>query len=400
MTRSLPELLQSAEAHLYPNYRQPELVMLRGQGVFVWDTSGKRYLDFYAGIAVNALGHAHPRVVRALTEQASLLCHMSNYFYNEPNIELAARLCQLTGFDRVLFSNSGTEANEAMLKLCRSYFHQAGEHDRYRIIAFDGSFHGRTLGALALTGQQKYRQGFGPLPGVTHVPYGDLGAVEAALGPDVAGVIVETVQGEGGVLPAPAGFLEGLRQLTRAHGSLLLIDEIQTGVGRTGRFLGIQHSGVEADAISLAKALGAGVPIGAMLCREKYSEALPPGSHGSTFGGNALASRVALAVLDEFEEKALVSHAHNLGQYLAQRLAKLERQSSVVATTRGQGLLQAVVLDSRIDAREVVGALRDAGLLVTVAGGQALRLSPPLIITEEELDLGLDILERVLGNLS
>ena len=265
MTTHLDKLLESARAHLYPNYRQPDLVMSHGEGVYVWDTSGKRYLDLYAGIAVNVLGHAHPSIVSALAAQASRLGHMSNYFYNQPNIELAERLCRLTGMQRALFGNSGTEANEAMLKLVRHHFFMAGQVDRYRIIAFAGSFHGRTLGALALTGQDKYREGFGPLPGVTHVPFGDLAAVERAMGPDVAGVIVETVQGEGGVLPAPTGFLEGLRQLTEAHGALLMVDEIQTGVGRTGKFLGLHHSTIQADAISMAKALAGGVPIGAML---------------------------------------------------------------------------------------------------------------------------------------
>ena len=394
------ELVDLARRHLYPNYRQPELIMDHGQGVYVWDTDGKRYLDLYAGIAVNILGHAHPRIVTALGEQAKRLCHMSNYFYNQPNIELAARLCELTGMQRVLFGNSGTEANEAMLKLARSHFYEAGQRDRYRIIAFEGSFHGRTLGSLALTGQQKYRQGFGPLPGVTHVPFGDLAAVEQQMGPDVAGVIVETVQGEGGVLPAPAGFLEGLRELTQRFGCLLMIDEIQTGVGRTGRFLGIHHYDVQPDAISMAKALGGGVPIGAMLCREEFAGALPPGSHGSTFGGNPLASSVALAVLDEVEARGLVAHSAQVGQYLHERLADFRMRYASVVSARGQGLLQALVLDDSVDAREVVTKLREAGVLVTVAGGQALRFSPPLIITREQLDEGLASLGTVLESLS
>src|SRR5690606_25480063 len=378
------------------SYRQRDLIMDHGQGVYVWDTTGKRYLDLYAGIAVSILGHGHPRIVAALSEQAKRLCHMSNYFYNQPNIELAARLCELTGMQRVLFGNSGTEANEAMLKLARSHFYEAGERERYRIIAFENSFHGRTLGSLALTGQQKYRQGFGPLPGVTHVPFGDLAAVEREMGPDVAGVIVETVQGEGGVLPAPPGFLEGLRELTQRHGALLMIDEIQTGVGRTGRFLGIHHHKVQPDAISMAKALGGGVPIGAMLCREELAGALPPGSHGSTFGGNPLASSVGLAVLAEVEAQGLVAHAATLGAYLHERLSDLQARLPSVVAARGQGLLQALVLADSIDARSVVTELREAGVLVTVAGAQALRISPPLIITKEQLDEGLAILQAVL----
>ena len=400
MTTELEKLLESARAHLYPNYRQPELVMSHGQGVYVWDTSGKRYLDMYAGIAVNVLGHAHPSIASALHEQASRLGHMSNYFYSQPNIELAERLCRLTGMQRVLFGNSGTEANEAMLKLARHYFYSAGQPERYRIIAFANSFHGRTLGALALTGQDKYREGFGPLPGVTHVPFGDLEAVERAMGPDVAGIIVETVQGEGGVLPAPQGFLEGLRRITEQHGALLLIDEIQTGVGRTGRFLGIHHyPSVKPDALSMAKALAGGVPIGAMLCSEKLAGALPPGSHGSTFGGNPLASRVALAVLDEVEKQELVQHSASVGAYLGERLEALSSYESV-SGARGQGLLRALELSEGVDARTVVTDLREAGVLVTVAGGRALRFSPPLIITRDQVDEGVAIVENVVGKLS
>jgi acetylornithine/N-succinyldiaminopimelate aminotransferase len=301
---------------------------------------------------------------------------------------------------RVLFSNSGTEANEAMLKLARHHFYLAGQVERYRIIAFEGSFHGRTLGALALTGQDKYREGFGPLPGVTHVPFGDLAAVERAMGPDVAGVIVETVQGEGGVLPAPPGFLEGLRQLTEQHGALLLVDEIQTGVGRTGRFLGIhQHPGLEPDALSMAKALAGGVPIGAMLCTEKLAGALPPGSHGSTFGGNPLASRVALAVLDVVEQQDLVARAASVGAYLGERLQALTRYPAV-SGARGQGLLRALELGESVDARTVVTDLREAGVLVTVAGGRALRFSPPLIITQAQIDEGIAVVEEIVGRLT
>lgn len=393
-------LLERAEKHLYPNYRQPPLVMVRGEGVYLFDDAGRRYLDLYAGIAVNALGHAHPRIVEALRSQASKVSHVTNYFYNQPNIELAAKLCALTGFDRVFFCSTGTEANEAMLKLTRHFYHQQGQTNRHRMIAFDNSFHGRTLGALALTGQQKYREGFGPLPGVTHVPFGDLDAVKASLGPDVAGIVVETVQGEGGVVPATPEFLRGLRQVADAAGCLLLVDEIQTGIGRTGRFLGIEHSGIEPDAISLAKALGGGgIPIGAMLCRERLAGALPPGSHGTTFGGNPLASAVALAVLDEIEQRGLVAHVQKLGEYLSGRLEEIARAHEEVESARGQGLLQALVLREGVDAREVLVRLRERGVLVTLAGPRALRLSPPLIIQRNELDEGLEAISAILGGL-
>ena len=291
-------LLNLAQCHLYPNYQQSPFVLCRGQGSQLWDMDGKRYLDLCAGIAVNTLGHAHPRLVRAISEQAARLMHVSNYFYNEPNLRLAKRLCELTGYSRTFFCNSGTEAIEMSLKLARRHYTAAKDPNRYRIIAFENSFHGRTLGSLAVTGQPKYRNGFGPLMGVAHVPYGDLEAVREQLGSDVAGILVEPIQGEGGVISAPAGFLQGLRQIANEQGVLLLADEVQTGIGRTGRFLACGHSNVVPDIVALAKGLGGGFPMGAVLCNEALAAALPPGSHGTTFGGNPLASSAALAVLD------------------------------------------------------------------------------------------------------
>src|SRR5688572_25672737 len=260
MTASEQQTVDLAKARLYPNYRQPPLVLSHGKGCEVWDKSGRRYLDFTAGIAVSTLGHAHPALCRAIAEQAARLIHVSNYYYNEPNILLADRLSRLCGMDRAFFCNSGTEAIEATLKLARRHFHARGQRERFRIVAFEGSFHGRTLGALAATGQPGYREGFGPLSGVTHVPYGDLDAVRRSMGDDVAGILVEPVQGEGGVNPAPPGFLRGLRELADKTGALLLADEVQTGIGRTGRFLAFEHAGVAADVVALAKALGGGVP--------------------------------------------------------------------------------------------------------------------------------------------
>ncbi len=394
------ELIEAAKKYLYPNYRQPDFIMSHGKGVELWDQSGKRYLDLFAGIAVSTLGHAHPKLVEALQSQSSKVIHLSNYFYNAPNIELAQKLCQLTGLSRAFFCNSGTEAMEAMLKMCRRHFFAKGETERFRILAFESSFHGRTLGALALTGQAKYRDGFGPLPGVTHVPYGDLAAVERAMGPDVAGIVVEPVQGEGGVIPAPDGFLAGLRKLTKEHGALLLADEIQTGVGRTGRFLACHHADITPDAVTLAKGLAGGVPIGAMLCGEHLKDALPPGSHGTTFGGSALASQAALTVLQVIEDEGLMARAEELGGFLAERLEKLaQKHAKHVATVRGQGLLWAVVLKPDVDARAVLGALRDKGVLVTLAGGQGVRFSPALVITQAQLEEGVAAMDQVLGTL-
>ena len=394
------ELIETAKKYLYPNYRQPNFIMSHGKGVELWDQSGKRYLDLFAGIAVSTLGHAHPKLVEALQSQSSKVIHLSNYFYNAPNIQLAQKLCQLTGLSRAFFCNSGTEAMEAMLKMSRRHFFAKGQTDRFRMVAFKSSFHGRTLGSLALTGQAKYRDGFGPLPGVTHVPYGDLAAVERAMGPDVAGIVVEPVQGEGGVIPAPEGFLAGLRKLTKEHGALLLADEIQTGVGRTGRFLACHHADITPDAVTLAKGLAGGVPIGAMLCGEHLKDALPPGSHGTTFGGSALASQAALTVLQVLEDDGLMARAEELGGFLAERLGKLaQKHVKHVDTVRGRGLLWAVVLRPEVDARGVLGALRDKGVLVTLAGGQGVRLSPALVITQAQLEEGVAALDQVLGAL-
>jgi acetylornithine/N-succinyldiaminopimelate aminotransferase len=390
-------LVEAASRYLYPNYRQPPLVLSHGSGSEVWDLSGKRYLDFYAGIAVSSLGHSHPRLTAVLADQAARLLHVSNYFYNEPNIRLARELCQLTGLDRALFCNSGTEAVEAMLKLGRRYHFDRGDRERYRVIAFENSFHGRTMGALAVTGQPKYRDGFGPLAGVTHVPYGDIDAAIGAMGDDVAAVIVEPIQGEGGVALPPPGFLAELRALCDRNGALLLVDEVQTGVGRTGRFLACEHAGIQPDVVALAKALGGGVPVGVVLSRAAYAQALPPGSHGSTFAGNALASAAALAVLEVLKAGDLVALAAKSGEYLARGLAGIvTRHSDKIRESRGMGLLQALVLRESVVPSAVVALLRDAGLLVTVAGSDAVRFSPALNVSTAHIDEALDIVDRVL----
>lgn len=391
-------LLDVALRRLYPNYRPAPFILSHGKGVELFDTEGRRYLDMMAGVAVCTLGHAHPAYVAAIAEQVARVGHVSNYFYNEPNVRLAEQLCEKTGFDRAFFCNSGAEANEALLKLARRYHFARGDEKRSRIIAFDGSFHGRTMGALALTGQAKYQQGFGPgVGGVTHVRYGEVAAVTEVMGDDVAAIVVEPVQGEGGVVPAPPGFLAGLREIADAHGALLFMDEVQTGIGRTGAFLGHEKDGVKADAIALAKGLGGGFPIGAMLCRELLSGALPPGTHGSTYGGNPLASAAALCVLKTIDDEKLVEGAARLGAHLANRLAAIAaRHPEIVEQERGRGLLRALVLRPGQEARPVLNRARDKGVLLTVAGERALRFSPPLVVTEAELDEATTIVEQAL----
>jgi len=391
-------LLGMAAQYLYPNYRQPAVVFVRGKGCEVWDKSGKRYLDLAAGVAVSSLGHAHPRYVAAISEQVGRLVHMSNHFYNEANILLAAELCRRTRMSRAFFCNSGAEAIEALLKLARHHFYLKGQKDRYRVLAFEDAFHGRTLGALSLTGRAKYREGFGPYEGgVTHLPYGDLAAVERAMGADVAAIIVEPIQGEGGVLPAPPGFLAGLRRITEQAGALLLLDEVQTGIGRTGTFLACEGQGVLPDAIALAKGLGGGIPIGAMLCREELSGALPAGSHGSTFGGNALAATAALTVMSVLDEENLVEGAKKKGEHLAEALSALcARHADSVGLERGMGLLRAVPLKAGFEPRAVLASVRERGVLLITAGDSAIRFCPPLTVTETELDEGVRALDDAL----
>jgi len=397
---SSAELLGLASTRLYGNYKPAPIVFVRGKGCELFDVEGRRWLDFAAGVAVCAVGHGHPKLSRAIAEQAAQLMHVSNYFLNEQGILLADELCKRSGMSRVLFCNSGAEANEALFKLARRHAYAKGE-GRTKIIAFHNAFHGRTMGALSMTGTPKYREGFGAVEGVVHVPYGDIAAVRAQMGPDVAGVIVEPVQGEGGVIPAPSGFLRELRALCTEHGALLLVDEVQTGVGRLGRWFGFQQSGAEPDAVSVAKGLGGGFPIGAMLTTEALAGALPPGTHGTTFGGNPLACAAARAVIEILEEEDLVRGAACKGEGLSRRLrALVEEFPSVCEQERGEGLLRGLVLKPGMVARDVLPKVFDAGLLLTAAGERVLRFSPPLVVTEAELDEGVGALRNVLRSMA
>lgn len=399
------QLLSLAQKRLYPNYKPAPIVVARAKGCEIFDVDGRRWLDLCAGVAVCAVGHAHPKLVAALAEQAGKVMHVSNYFYNEQNILLADELVTKSGMSRAYFGNSGTEAIEAMFKLTRRYFYGKGDTKRTRFVAFDNAFHGRTMGAVSLTGTAKYREGFGTDANVRHVPYGDLEAVRDALSPTadgatVAGLIVEPVQGEGGVLPAPKGFLEGLRAACDEAGSLLLLDEVQTGIGRTGHWFGFQMAGVKADAMALAKGLGGGCPIGAMLTSEALAEALPPGTHGSTFGGNPFASAAARTVLAIIEEENLVAGARAKGEKLSAMLGRLASDlPNVCDGERGAGLLRGLVLKQGLTARDVLPKIADAGVLLTAAGERVLRFTPPLVVTEAELEEGVAAVRKVLAGL-
>ena len=394
------ELLAIAARRLYPNYKPAAMVLSRGRGCELFDVDGRRWLDLCAGVAVCSVGHAHPRLVKAIAEQAARVMHVSNYFYNEENIRLADELCEKSGMARAMFCNSGAEANEALFKLARRHAFAKGE-TRTKIVAFHNAFHGRTMGALSMTGTPKYREGFGEVAGVVHVAYGDLDAVKAQMGADVAAVIVEPLQGEGGVLPPPPGFLSGLRALCTEHGALLLMDEVQTGIGRLGRWFGFQDSGATPDAISLAKGLGGGFPVGAMLTTEALAGALPPGTHGSTFGGNPLASAAARTVLAILEDEGLVRAAKEKGERLSSMLVALAKELPAVCEgERGEGLLRGLVLRQGFVVRDILPKLADAGVLLTAAGERVLRFSPPLVVTEAELTEGVAAVRKVLSETS
>lgn len=387
--------IEIAKRNLYGNYRQAPIVFKRGRGVQLEDVRGKRYLDLAAGVAVCSVGHAHPRLVKAISEQAAELMHVSNYFYNDRNIELADRICKTANLARALFCNSGSEANEALLKMARRHFYGRGEGHRKRIIAFHGAFHGRTLGSLSMTGTPPYREGFGVPGDVTHVHYGDIEAVGRELTDDVAAVIVEPILGEGGVLPAPEGFLKRIRELTRERGALMLVDEVQTGVGRLGKWFGSE--GIDVDAMSLAKGLGGGFPIGVALAADTLIEALPPGTHGTTYGGNPLASRAALEVLSIIEDENLVAHASELGRFLGDSLDAIAKEfPDKLVAARGQGLLRGLILAEGQVARDWLPRFFEAGVLIIAAGASTLRFCPPLVIDKSELERGLSIVRDVI----
>lgn len=395
--RSQNELwMEKAKAHLLQNYKQQPIVLVRGKGSRVWDADGREYLDLLGGIATCALGHCHPEVVAAVKAQVDTLWHVSNVFYSEPQIELAAQLTALSGLPRAFFCNSGAEANEALLKLARKVMKDRGTPERFEIITFENSFHGRTLATVTATGQPKYQKGFEPLPaGFVHVPYGDLEAVRKAVGPSTAAILVEPIQGEGGVRVAPQGFLKALRELCDEHGLLLLVDEVQTGMGRTGKLFGFQHEGIQPDGISLAKSLGNGLPIGAMLCSEAAGKSLPSGTHGSTFGGNLVTAAAANVVVRYVRDPQMLREIQEKGEHFIARARELQaRLPTLIKDVRGRGLLLGIELQQ--EAAPVIARCREQGLLVNTAGEKTVRFAPAYTVTREELEEGLRILERVL----
>ncbi|TDK84910.1 acetylornithine transaminase [Mycolicibacterium mucogenicum] len=376
------------QAVMTNNYGTPPVALVSGDGAVVTDADGKSYVDFLAGIAVNVLGHRHPAVIEAVTTQLNTLGHTSNLYATEPGIALAeALVAQLDAPARVFFCNSGAEANEAAFKISRLT-------GRTKIVAAQGAFHGRTMGSLALTGQPGKQEPFLPLPGdVTHVPYGDADALEAAVTDETAAVFLEPIMGEGGVVTPPAGYLVKARELTAKHGALLVLDEVQTGIGRTGAFYAHQHDGITPDVITLAKGLGGGLPIGACIAIGHAAELLQPGMHGSTFGGNPVCTAAGLAVVRTLADDDLVHRADAAGKTLAHGIEELNHP--LVDHVRGRGLLLGVVLTAP-QAKAVENAARDAGFLVNAAAADVVRLAPPLVITDAQIDAFLTALPTVL----
>lgn len=396
------ELVARAESLFTPNYKPAPIVLERGEGVWVWDRDGQRYLDLVAGIAVSALGHKHPALVAAIQAQAERLLHTSNLYWNEPSIALAEAVLARCFGERIYFCNSGAEANEAAIKLARRFHYDRGDPARTEIITFEQSFHGRTMGALAATAQPKYHQGFEPLPGgFRYLPFGDLAALEAAAGPATAAIMFEPLQGEGGVRLAPPGFLAGARAIADKSGALLVFDEVQTGVGRTGRLFCHQHDGVTPDIMSVAKGIGGGLPLGAMVTTARIGASLVVGTHATTYGGNPLACAAGRVVLETVSAPGFLDHVTAVGDQLRQGLAEIGRRLGVFSEVRGLGLLIGAELapDVKFDAKAIVDACRAQGVLVHVAGPRVLRLAPALILQGPEAEQGLGRIEAAVEGL-
>ncbi|NOT42891.1 MAG: aspartate aminotransferase family protein [Alphaproteobacteria bacterium] len=385
---------------ILPTYARAPIALEKGEGAYVFATDGRRFLDFGSGVAVNALGHAHPHLVAALTAQAAKVWHTSNIFQIPGQQRLAERLVAATFADTVFFCNSGAEAIECSVKMARKFHSHHGRTERFRIATFEGAFHGRTLATIAAGGQKKHLDGFGPkVDGFDQVPFGSLDALKAAIGPHTAGVLIEPIQGEGGVRVAPPEFLRALRALCDEHGLLLLLDEVQSGVGRTGKLFAHEWAGITPDIMAIAKGIGGGFPMGACLATERAAVGMTAGSHGSTFGGNPLAMAVGNAVLDVVLEPQFLEHVNKVSNYLRQQLAMIvDRNRSVVEEVRGHGLL--LGLKCKLPNNEVIDALRARGLLTISAGDNVVRILPPLIITEEHVREAIGIINDACLSLS
>jgi acetylornithine/N-succinyldiaminopimelate aminotransferase len=387
-------LMMLSEKYIAHTYNRYPLLLVRGKGTRVWDLDGKEYLDFFAGLAVCNLGHCHPKVVKAIQAQAEKLIHVSNLYYIEPQIQLASLLCKNSFAGKVFFCNSGAEANEGALKLARKYAKEKIGEDRYEVITMENSFHGRTLATLTATAQKKYHKGYAPLmPGFKYVPFNDLNAVREAIGPKTCAVLLEPIQGEGGVNIPSEGYLKGLREICDEKGILLILDEVQVGMGRTGKLFAYEHEDMKPDLLTVAKSLAGGVPIGALLIRDEIAKSFEPGDHASTFGGNPLATAAGVAALSAILEEGMLDHCQRVGQYFLSRLDEIKKKFPFVQDVRGRGLILGMEL--KIEGAEIVKKMMKKGFLINCTAGNVLRFLPPLIVTEEEVDRMVRALEEV-----
>jgi acetylornithine/N-succinyldiaminopimelate aminotransferase len=385
------ETIELFDKYVIANYGRLGRVMVKGQGCYLFDSDGNKILDMFPGWAVSGIGHCHPKVVEALRKQAGELLHIDNTFYSEPQGELAKLLSERAFGGKSFFCNSGAEANEAALKLARLHTSQ----EKYKFITAEGSFHGRTFATMTATAQPKHHEGLLPLlPGFVYVPFNDAGALESAFSDEVAAVMVEPIQGEGGINPATEEFLQAIRRLCDQNGAILIFDEVTTGIGRTGKWFGYQHFDVEPDIMTMAKALGGGVAIGAMMAREEVAASLVPGKHATTFGGNALACAAGVAVMKVIEEDNLLENAGRMGQYIQDKLNQLKQKHFIIDHVRGVGLMIGVQLTS--PGGEIVNRCLEKGLRINCTQGTVLRFMPPMIVTAEQIDQAVDILDSVL----
>jgi len=389
-------IIKMGTDHVMNTYARLSFALVRGQGSYVWDADGNKYLDMVAGIAVNNIGHCHPKVVEAIREQAGVLLHCSNLYWIEPQVRLAKKITDNSFGSKVFFCNSGAEANEGAIKLARKKSSDKYGPGRHEIIAAVHSFHGRTMGALTATGQEKYHQGFEPLlPGFVHVPYNDLDALEKAVTDKTCAVLLEPLQGEGGVNPAVPEYMKGVRALCDKHDLLFLLDEVQTGLGRTGKLFGYEHYGIIPDVMTLAKGLGGGVPIGALVAGGEAAEVLKPGNHASTFGGNPLATAAAIAALDVIIDEKLPLQAEEKGRYIAKKVEALREKYPIIKGSRGMGLL--VGIELAIEGKGIVGECLKNSLIINCVQNYVLRLVPPLNIAYDDIDKGLAIIEEAIA---
>ena len=392
-------LMMLSEKYLANTYARYPVLLVKGKGTRVWDLEGEEYLDFVSGLAVCNLGHCHPKVVRAIQDQAEKLIHVSNFYYIEPQIQLASLLCKHSFADKVFFCNSGAEANEGAMKLARKYAKEKAGGDRYEMITMERSFHGRTLATLTATAQEKFHKGYEPLmPGFKYVPFDDIGAVRNAIDQKTCAVMLEPIQGEGGVNCPSEGYLKALREICDEKGLLLIFDEVQVGMGRTGKLFAYEHDGIEPDLLTLAKSLAGGVPIGALLMKKGIADSFRPGDHASTFGGNPLATAAGVAAFTTLLEEGMLENCQKMGDYFLSQLEAIQKKFPFVKEVRGKGLILGIELN--MDGSSIVKEMLRKKILINCTMGNVLRFLPPLIVIKEEVDRVIKALEEVFEGIS